>query len=100
MMKFELGLEKPDPRRALRSAGTIAGSYIAGGMIPLLPYMLSNSASGALLYSIGTTLSALLIFGIVKGKFTGVPPLRAGFQTMLIGGIAAGVAYGIARLFT
>ena len=100
MMKFELGLEKPDPKRALRSAGTIAGSYIAGGFIPLLPYMICSSASSALLYSIGTTLIALLVFGIVKGRFTGVPPLRAGLQTMLIGGLAAGVAYGIARLFT
>ncbi len=100
MMKFELGLEKPDPKRALRSAGTIAGSYIAGGFIPLLPYMICSSASSALLYSIATTLIALLVFGIVKGRFTGVPPLRAGLQTMLIGGLAAGVAYGIARLFT
>ena len=100
MMKFELGLEKPDPKRALRSAGTIAGSYIAGGFIPLLPYIICSSASSALLYSIGTTLIALLVFGIVKGRFTGVPPLRAGLQTMLIGGLAAGVAYGIARLFT
>ena len=38
MMKFELGLEEPDPKRASRSALTIAGSYIAGGAIPLAPY--------------------------------------------------------------
>ena len=100
MMKFELGLEKPDPKRALKSAATIAVSYIVGGFVPLLPYMLMHSAADALLYSIGTTLAALLIFGIVTGRFTGVPPLRAGIQTMIIGGIAAGVAYGIARLFT
>src|ERR1700730_9438707 len=39
MMRFELGLEKPDPKRAFVSALTIALSYIAGGLIPLAPYI-------------------------------------------------------------
>src|SRR5579872_2366925 len=77
MMRFELGLEEPDPRRALRSALTIAGAYIAGGLIPLAPYMLVATAHAALLVSVGVTLLALLIFGYVKGRFTGARPVRS-----------------------
>src|SRR5206468_7630088 len=80
MMRFELGLEKPDPRRAFVSAFTIAASYIAGGLIPLAPYIVSVylkdiSVPTALLFSVGLTLAALLIFGFVKGRFTGTRPL-------------------------
>ncbi len=98
MMRFELGLERPDPKRARRSAGTIAGSYIAGGLIPLLPYMLAGNITTALELSIGVTLVALFVFGYVKGRFTGLPPMRGAIQTTLIGGLAAGAAFGIARL--
>ena len=98
MMRFELGLEKPDPRRALTSALTIAGAYIAGGFIPLAPYMFSHSSSNALLVSIVLTLIALLIFGFVKGRFTGMRPVRSALQTALIGSVAAGAAFAIARL--
>src|SRR5438552_10531766 len=75
MMRFELGLERPDPKRARRSAATIAGSYIAGGVIPLFPYMLFEKADFALLFSVCVTLIALFVFGYVKGHFTGLPPL-------------------------
>ncbi|HEV8169500.1 MAG TPA: VIT1/CCC1 transporter family protein [Pyrinomonadaceae bacterium] len=98
MMRFELGLEKPEPGRALRSALTIAGAYVAGGLIPLAPYFFSHTTSQALLYSIGFTLSALLVFGFVKGRFTGTRPVRSALQTALIGSAAAGAAFGIARL--
>lgn len=97
MMRFELGLEQPDPRRALRSALTIAGSYIGGGLIPLLPYMLLADVATALPVSVVVTLLALLVFGYVKGRFTGAPPLRSAVQTMLIGGVAAAAAFAIAR---
>jgi VIT1/CCC1 family predicted Fe2+/Mn2+ transporter len=100
MMRFELGLEKPDPKRALTSALTIGISYIAGGLIPLAPYMLISHAGSALLYSVGFTLAALFIFGYVKGRFTGAPPLRSGLQTALIGGLAAGAAFGLAKLIS
>jgi VIT1/CCC1 family predicted Fe2+/Mn2+ transporter len=100
MMRFELGLEEPDRRRALKSALTIAGAYIAGGLVPLLPYMLIRDTHRALPLSVEFTLGALLVFGIVKGRFTGVPPLRAGFQTVLVGGLAAAAAFGLARLFS
>lgn len=100
MMRFELGLEKPDPKRALISAVTIAGAYIAGGFIPLAPYIFSHSASAALLLSVVMTLAALLVFGFVKGRFTGMKPLRSALQTALIGSAAAGAAFGIARLIT
>lgn len=97
MMRFELGLEEPQKNRASQSAVTIAVSYILGGIIPLLPYMLAASASQALAVSVVITLFALLIFGAVKGRLTGAGALRSGMQTMLIGGLAAGVAYALAR---
>ncbi len=97
MMRFELGLEQPDPRRAVVSALTIAGAYIAGGCIPLGPYMLLATASAALSVSVVITLIALGAFGYVKGHFTGTPPWRSAMQTVLIGGVAAGVAFVIAR---
>jgi vacuolar iron transporter family protein len=98
MMRFELGLEKPEPSRARNSALTIAASYIAGGMVPLLPYMLITSAHKALLLSVAVTLVALIVFGYVKGRFTGKTPMRSAAQTALVGGLAAAAAFLIARL--
>jgi vacuolar iron transporter family protein len=100
MMRFELGLEEPDPKRALTSAITIALSYIVGGMIPLSPYLIFPKAQTALQVSVGITLLALLIFGYVKGHFTGAKPLWSALQTALIGGLAAGAAFLIARLIS
>ncbi len=98
MMRFELGLEKPEPRRAFISAFTIALSYIVGGLIPLSPYILLPVARTALLTSVVVTLLALLVFGYIKGRFTGTKPLRSGLQTALIGGLAAAAAFLIASL--
>ncbi len=100
MMRFELGLEEPEPSRALRSAATIAGAYIVGGMIPLAPYMIVSVPLTAALYSVVVTLSALTVFGYIKGRFTGTHPFRSAFQTVVIGGIAAAAAFGIARAFS
>ena len=97
MMRFELGLEKPDPKRARTSAFTIAGAYVAGGLVPLLPYMLAPDMRAALAWSVGVTLAALFVFGWVKGQFTGVVPLKSALQTTFVGGLAAGAAFGIAR---
>src|SRR6266487_94408 len=87
MMRFELGLERPNPRRALGSATTIGGAYVAGGLFPLLPYMLVGEAARALPLSVALTLVALLVFGIIKGRFTGAPAVRSAAQTVVIGGI-------------
>ena len=97
MMRFELGLTKPDPKRALMSAMTIAGAYIAGGFIPLGPYIVLSKASAALKVSAIITLFALAVFGYVKGRFTGAPRLRSAIQTTVVGGVAAAVAFMIAR---
>jgi len=97
MMRFELGLERPDPARALWSALTIGGAYAVGGFIPLLPYMLIKQALTALAVSAAMTVVALAAFGYVKGRFTGMRPMRSALQTVLIGGIAAGAAFLIAR---
>ena len=105
MMRFELGLEKPDPKRALVSAFTIAVSYVAGGLIPLAPYIVADfvkqmSVATALLLSVALTLIALLVFGFIKGRFTGTRPARSALQTALIGSVAAGAAFLIARLIS
>ncbi len=97
MMRFELGLEKPDPRRALRSALTIGGAYAVGGLIPLGPYILQDDVGTALKISVVLTLAALAVFGYVKGRFTGAGPWKSALQTTLIGGIAASAAFAIAR---
>lgn len=100
MMRFELGLEKPDPKRAMVSAFTIGGAYAAGGFVPLAPYIATTKISLALYVSIAVTLVALLIFGFVKGRFTGMRPMRSALQTALIGSVAAGAAFLIAKLIS
>jgi VIT1/CCC1 family predicted Fe2+/Mn2+ transporter len=100
MMRFELGLEEPHPKRALSSALTIGLSYIAGGLIPLTPYILIHTPGTALGFSVIFTLLALLVFGYVKGRFTGTRPFRSAIQTALIGGLAAAVAFGLAKLIS
>jgi VIT1/CCC1 family predicted Fe2+/Mn2+ transporter len=100
MMRFELGLEKPEPGRAVRSAATIAISYVIGGLIPLFPYMMIHEASRALILSVVVTLIALGVFGYVKGRFTGLKPIRSASQTMVIGALAAGAAFLLARIIS
>ena len=100
MMRFELGLEEPDPKRAVQSALTIAVSYVAGGFIPLSPYMALHSARMALGWSVVVTLIALGVFGYVKGRFTGSRPGRSAMQTVVIGGLAAGAAFLLAKLIS
>lgn len=97
MMRFELGLEEPDPKRARNSALTIALSYIAGGMVPLAPYFFIQSVHTALVGSVVVTLLALLVFGYVKGRFTTARPFRSAWQTVVVGGLAATAAFVIAK---
>jgi VIT1/CCC1 family predicted Fe2+/Mn2+ transporter len=97
MMRFELGLEKPDPRRARISAAVIAGAYVVGGLIPLAPYMLMHDPRMALWVSVVMTLTALAVFGLIKGRFTGARPLKSAIQTTVTGGLAAAAAFMIAR---
>ena len=99
MMRFELGLERPDPKRAPISALTIAISYIFGGLIPLVPYILVLELHRALIYSVVFTGIALALFGAVKGRLTGINMAKSAFQTMLVGGVAAGAAFYLASLF-
>ena len=98
MMQYELHLEEPDKKRAPISALTIGGSYVIGGLVPLLPYMLISNATRALYYSAAFTLLALFVFGAIKGKLTGLAWVRSALQTILIGGAAASVAFVIARM--
>lgn len=100
MMRFELGLEKPHPKRALKSALTIASSYIVGGLIPLSPYILISNAKNALIVSVIFTNIALAVFGYIKGRFTGMKPGRSAIQTVLTGGTAAAAAFFIAKFIS
>jgi VIT1/CCC1 family predicted Fe2+/Mn2+ transporter len=100
MMRNELGLEEPEPRRAVTSAATIAGSYIVGGLIPLSPYVLLGNAQRGLAVSAIVTLAALGIFGFMKGRYTGTGQLRSATQTVVIGGLAAGAAFLLAKLIS
>jgi VIT1/CCC1 family predicted Fe2+/Mn2+ transporter len=97
MMRFELGFEEPDPKRARNSAVTIALSYIVGGLVPLSSYMAVDNLKTALTFSVVVTLAALFVFGYVKGRMTGIAPLRGGLQTVVIGGLASAAAFGLAR---
>ncbi len=99
MMRFELNLEPPDPKRAVTSAVTIGASYVAGGLIPLAPYMVAPTMEEGLMASVSLTIAALAAFGGVKAKFTGIPVWRGAAQTALIGGLAAAAAFLIARIF-
>jgi vacuolar iron transporter family protein len=100
MMRFELGLEEPDPRRAVTSAATIAGAYIVGGLIPLSPYIAQANAVRGLAFSAAVTLAALGVFGYLKGRYTGTGPVRSATQTMVIGGLAAAAAFVLAKLIS
>jgi len=97
MMRFELGLEEPASNRAHISAMTIAASYIAGGFVPLFPYMLMTTNADALKLSVAITLFALALFGAIKGRLVGTGALRSAIQTTLIGGAAAAAAYALAH---
>ncbi|WP_121354531.1 VIT1/CCC1 transporter family protein [Flavisolibacter nicotianae] len=98
MMKYELGLERPDPKRARKSAFNIGASYVAGGLVPLSPYFFVHSPLAALEVSAGVTLVCLFIFGWFKSKMTGIQPLNGAFRVMLIGAFAAAAAFGLAKL--
>ncbi len=98
MMKYELGLEKPDPKRATKSALNIGLSYIAGGVIPLSPYFFISDSNSALEYSVVATLICLFVFGYFKSKITGINPWKGAIRVMLIGAMAAGAAFGVAKL--
>lgn len=99
MMKYELGLDKPDPKRATKSALNIGLSYIVGGIIPLAPYIFSDDNMVALKYSAIATLICLFVFGYFKSKATGINPLQGGLRVSLIGAAAAAAAFGVAKLF-
>ena len=99
MMKYELGLEKPDPKRATKSALNIGLSYIAGGIIPLSPYFFISDSAEALKISVIATLICLFVFGYFKSKITGVNAIWGALKVTLIGAVAAAAAFGVAKLF-
>ncbi len=99
MMKYELGLDKPDPKRATKSALNIGLSYIAGGIIPLSPYFFISDSTEALKISVIATLLCLFIFGFFKSKITGINPWWGAFRVTMIGAMAAAAAFGVAKMF-
>jgi vacuolar iron transporter family protein len=99
MMKYELGLEKPDPKRATKSALNIGLSYVVGGLVPLSPYFFVHTPGDGLKISAVVTLLCLFVFGFFKSKITGINPWQGALRVMLIGALAAGAAFGVAKLF-
>ena len=99
MMKYELGLEQPDPRRATKSAFNIGLSYVAGGLVPLSPYFFTDTPETALKYSVAVTLVCLFVFGWIKSRLTGVSPFWGALRVTLIGAMAAAAAFGVAKIF-
>lgn len=98
MMKYELGLDKPDPQRARKSAFNIGVSYVVGGLIPLSPYFFVQDGLSGLKISAVITLICLFVFGYFKSKITGVNPMAGALRVMIIGALAAGCAFAVARL--
>src|SRR5665648_556233 len=99
MMKYELGLEKPDANRARNSAATIGISYIIGGLIPLSAYFLTQTPYQGLLISALLTVICLFIFGYFKSKVTGQPPVKGALKVTIIGITTATAAFLIAKTF-
>jgi len=99
MMKYELGLDEPDPKRATKSAMNIGLSYVAGGLVPLSPYFFISTPVDALKVSVVVTLICLFIFGFFKARMTGIHPFGGALRVMLIGALAAAAAFGVAKIF-
>ena len=97
MMRFELGLDKPDPNRAAKSALTIGFSYVVGGIIPLMPYFFTSVPFEGLRISAVITLICLFVFGYFKSKATGQPLFAGAVKVMMIGALAASAAFLVAR---
>ena len=98
MMRYELGLEKPEANRASQSAITIGLSYIVGGIIPLSPYFFIHDSQRALYFSCAITMVCLFVFGFFKSKVTGQPPISGAFKVLIIGALAAAAAFFMAKL--
>jgi vacuolar iron transporter family protein len=99
MMKYELGLDKPDPKRATKSAMNIGLSYVVGGLVPLSPYFFVDEPTTGLKFSAAVTLLCLFIFGWFKSKITGLHPFWGALRVTLIGAMAAAAAFGVAKIF-
>lgn len=100
MMRFELGLERPDKNRALQSAVVIGMSYVIGGLIPLSAYFFNDTTQQGLMYSSAITMVCLIVFGLVKSKLTGQPLFKGTLRVAFVGAMAAGAAYLLAKLIT
>ena len=100
MMRFELGLDKPDINRARQSARNIGLAYIVGGIVPLSAYIFTDTPEKGLLYSAIITVFCLMFFGYFKSKVTAQDPIKGAFRTTMIGVLAGAAAYFFARLFT
>jgi len=98
MMRFELGLERPDKNRALQSALVIGVSYVIGGLIPLSAYFFNDTSRDGLIYSSIITFICLIVFGLIKSKLTGQPLFKGALRVTLVGALAAGAAFALATL--
>ena len=100
MMRFELGLDKPDIRRARQSARNIGLAYIIGGIVPLSAYIITDTPEKGLVISAIITVICLMFFGYFKSKVTGQQPIKGALNTTMIGLLAAAAAYFFAKLLS
>ena len=99
MMRFELGLERPNPNQAYKSGLVIALAYVAGGIIPLVSYWHTRTPNDGLIWSSVSTGVVLLVFGYFKSKLTGQNPIWGAVRVCFISAVAAGAAYLLAKFF-
>lgn len=98
MMEFELGLQKPESTKVKWGALRIGLSYALGGLVPLSAYLLTSNPKQGLLVSTSLTILALGVFGYLKSQFLDQPKIKGALRMVVVGALAAGVSFFVARL--
>ena len=96
MMAEEYGLPPVD-ERPVRAALVIFAAFVVAGMFPLLPYLIGFG--DAFKWSIGIAAFTFFAIGTIKSRWSLAPWWRSGFETLVIGGVAAALAFAVGRMF-
>lgn len=99
MMKDELEMPNPENEKPVYNALATFIAFIVLGFIPLIPYFFVFEASKAFELAIIFTLLALTILGVLRWKVTGQGLSRSISESILVGGIAAIIAYIVGIFF-
>ncbi|MGC9369813.1 MAG: VIT1/CCC1 transporter family protein [Paracoccaceae bacterium] len=98
MMTYAHGLTNPSDQRPAANGLVTFCAFLAFGAIPLVPYFLWPATPGTFALSLGATFSALLMLGVLRWNATGDAPARSIFETILVGGVCAAVAFVVGML--